>query len=177
MRTMDQPALDVVPATIRPFFTITEIDDAEFLIGDLFRRKFAHPPPDFRRHLAALYRDANGAYHLAGYSHMRPFEDVYLSGGSCSNGETIKRMQPDELAALKTAGGVYHLILKYAFKKFAGACDAFLGYSSDTRALEVAFASGFVATEYPRLFAHWHKPLADDAKRRITAKIDALGPF
>jgi hypothetical protein len=108
---------------------------------------------------------------------MRPFEDVYLSGGSCSNGETIKRMQPDELAALKAAGGVYHLILKYAFKKFAGACDAFLGYSSDTRALEVAFASGFVATEYPRLFAHWHKPLADDAKRRIAAKIDALGPF
>lgn len=174
---MDQPALDVIPASIRPFFTITELDDADFLIGDLFRRKFAHPPPGFRRHLAALYRDPAGAYHVAGYSHMRPHEEVYLSGGSCSNGETIKRMQTDELAALKAAGGVYHLILRYAFRKYADCCDAFLGYSSDVRALEVAFASGFVVTEYPRLFAHWHKPLADDARRRITAKIDALGAF
>ncbi|MEP6938331.1 MAG: hypothetical protein ABI846_01100 [Rudaea sp.] len=174
---MDLPALDVVPENLRAYFSITEIDEAEFLVGDLFRRKFAHPPPSFRRHLAALYRDAGGAYHLAGYSHMRPFADVYLSGGSCSNGETIKRMQPEHLAAIKAAGGVYHLVLKYAFRKYANCCDAFFGYSGDARAVEVAYASGFVATEHERLFAHWHKPLPDIAKRALTAKVQALGPF
>jgi len=174
---MDQPALGVVPENIRSFFTITEIDDAEFLVGALFRRKFAHPPPDFRRHLVALYRDADGAQHLAGYSHMRPFADVYLSGGSCSNGDAIRRMQPEELAALQAAGGVYHLVLKYAFRKYAHCCDAFFGYSSDKRALEVAFAAGFVGTEHERLFVHWHKPLSDTLRRALTAKVNALGPF
>ena len=174
---MDQPALDVIPEPLRAFFTITEIDDADFLVGPLFRRKFGHPPPDFKRHLAALYRDADGAMHVAGYSHMRPFEDVYLSGGSCSDGTTIKRMQAHELDALKAAGGVYHLILKYAFRKFAHRCDAFFGYSADVRALEVAFASGFEATEHERLFAHWHKPLSNAARQALTKKVHALGAF
>lgn len=174
---MNQPALSVIPENLRSFFTITEIDDAQLLVGSLFQRKFAHPPPDFPRHLAALYRDTDGNFHLAGYSHMRPFEDVYLSGGSCSNGETIKRMQPAQLEALKAAGGVYHLILKYAFKKYADCCDAFFGYSADKRALEVAFASGFEATEHERLFAHWHKPLPDNKRHALTAKVVALGPF
>jgi hypothetical protein len=174
---MDKPAIDVVPESIRSFFTITEIDDAQFLVNDLFQRKFAHPPPDFQRHLAALYRDPDGNFHLAGYSHMLPFSGVYLSGGSCSNGETIKRMQPAELEALKAAGGVYHLILMYAFRKYADCCDAFFGYSADKRALEVAFASGFEATEHERLFAHWHKPLTDEARRALTAKVAALGAF
>jgi hypothetical protein len=108
---------------------------------------------------------------------MRPFGDVYLSGGSCSNGEAIRRMQPEHLAAVQAAGGVYHLILKYAFKKYAACCDAFFGYSADRRALEVAFASGFVATEHERLFAHWHKPLPEVVRHALTAKVQALGAF
>jgi hypothetical protein len=174
---MDQPALDVIPEAIRGFFTITEIDDAEFLVGDLFRRKFGDPPPDFRCHLVALYRDASGANHLAGYSHMRPFGDVYLSGGSCSNGETIKRMQPHEREAVQAAGGVWYLILKYAFRKYADRCDAFFGHCGDKRALEVALAAGFVKTEVEPIIVLWHKPLPDVFRRALTAKVVALGPF
>ena len=174
---MDQPALSVIPEPIRGFFTITEIDDADFLVGELFRRKFGDPPPDFRRHLVALYRDADGATHLAGYSHMRPFGDVYLSGGSCSNGETIKRMQPHERDAVQAAGGVWYLTLKYAFRKYADCCDAFFGHCGDKRALEVALAAGFVKTEVEPIIVLWHKPLAEVFRRALTAKVVALGPF
>jgi len=174
---MDHHALDVVPETIRPFFTITEVDNAEFLVGALFRRKFAHPPPDFRRHLVALYRDADGAQHVAGYSHMRPFADVYLSGGSCSNGATIALMQTHEREAVYAAGGVWYLILKYAFRKYADSCDAFFGHCGDKRALEVALAAGFIKTEHDHVIVNWHKPLPDSVRRALTARVHALGAF
>ena len=174
---MEHSALHVIPEQLRSFLTITEIDDADFLVGALFRRKFGDPSPDFRRHLVALYRDANGAHHLAGYSHMRPFGDVYLSGGSCSNGETIARMQAHEREAMYAAGGVWHLILRYAFTKFAGDCDAFFGHCGDKRALEVALGAGFVKTDVEPIIVNWHKPLHEVFKRALLAKVVALGPF
>ena len=123
---MLRPALHVIPESLRSFLTITEIDDAEFLVGELFQRKFKQPVPDFPRHIVALYRDGDGAQHLLSYSHMRPFGDIYLSGGSCSNGETVKRMQPHEREAMYAAGGSWFLVLKYAFERYADCCDAFI---------------------------------------------------
>lgn len=169
--------LETMPANLKPFLTITEVDDAEFLIGALFRRKFAAPPPDVGRHLVALYRGSDGALRLAGYSHMRPFGDVYLSGGSCSEGETIRMMDPSHRDAIYAAGGVWYLILKYAFEKYADDCDAFFGHCGDRRALEVALAAGFIKTEHEHLIVNWHKPLHEIVKRALTAKVHALGPF
>jgi hypothetical protein len=168
---------EIVPPALQSFLTITEVDHAEFLVSGLFRRKFGDPPPDFRRHLVALYRDPQGALHLAGFSHMRPFGDVYLSGGSCSEGDTIRRMQPHEQQALYAAGGVWHLILRYAFRKFADDCDAFFGHCGDRRALEVALGAGFAQTDQWPIIVNWHKPLPDNVKRALTAKVVALGPF
>lgn len=174
---MDHVVPETLPANLRSFLTITEIDNADLLVGDLFRRKFGDPPPGVGRHLVALYRDASGEPHLAGYSHMRPFGDVYLSGGSCSNGETIRRMQPHDLAAVQAAGGIWFLILKYAFAKYADCCDAFFGHCGDRRALEVALAAGFEHAEYEHLIVNWHKPLSAERRRALTEKIHALGPF
>ena len=170
-------AREILPASLRDFITISEVDRAEFFITGLFRRKFGHPPPDFPRHLVALYRAPDQAMHLIGYSHMMPFGDVYLSGGSCSDGEAIARMQPHERDALRTAGGIWFWILKYAFRKYADCCDAYFGHCGDKRALEVALAAGFVQTEHWPIIVNWHKPLRDNIKRALTAKVVALGTF
>lgn len=172
-----QNAIHTIPESLRPFLAITEIDDADFLVADLFRRKFAAPPPDVGRHLVALYRNAEGSLRLAGYSHMRPFGDVYLSGGSCSNGETIRTMDPQHREAIQAAGGIWYLVLKYAFARFADCCDAFFGHCGDPRALEVATAAGFVGAGHTHLIAHWHKPLHENIRRALIAKVHALGPF
>ena len=34
---------EILPEPVRAFLTITEVDSAQFLAGDLFRRKFGHP--------------------------------------------------------------------------------------------------------------------------------------
>lgn len=174
---MEHNAIHTIPENIRPFLTITEIDDADFMVGALFKRKFAAPPPDVGRHLVALYRDDSGALLLAGYSHMRPFGEVYLSGGSCSEGETIRALKPDHRAMIQQAGGVWYLILKYAFARYADCCDAFFGHCGDPRALEVATAAGFVAAGPVHLIAHWHKPLHQNIRRALVAKVQALGEF
>ncbi len=174
---MERDAIHTLPEHLRSFLTITEVDNADFLITSLFRRKFAAPPPDVGRHLVALYRDATGALHLAGYSHMRPFGDVYLSGGSCSEGETIRTMQAEHRDAIKAAGGIWYLILKYAFARYADCCDAFFGHCGDARALQVATAAGFISAGHQHLIAHWHKPLHENIRRALIANVHALGPF
>ncbi|MBR0345393.1 MAG: hypothetical protein IJI03_09050 [Rudaea sp.] len=174
---MLRPALHVIPESLRSFLTITEIDDAEFLVGELFQRKFKQPVPDFPRHIVALYRDGDGAQHLLSYSHMRPFGDIYLSGGSCSNGETVKRMQPHEREAMYAAGGSWFLVLKYAFERYADCCDAFFGYTGDARAQEVAIAAGWTPTEHDHLYVNWHKPLPESFRRALLAKAHAIGEF
>ena len=166
-----------LPTALRSFLVITEVDSAEFFIGELFHRKFAAAAPDVPRHLMAFYRDGTGAHHVLGYSHMRPFGDIYLSGGSCSDGRVVTRMQDDERAALYAAGGMWFLILKYAFAKFANDCDAFFGHCGDARALEVALAAGFQQTEHQHLIVNWHKPLHEVTRRALIAKAHALGPF
>ncbi len=168
---------ELLPPALRSCLLISEVDSAEFLIGELFQRKFAAAAPDVPRHLVAFYRDAAGAHHVLSYSHMRPFGDIYLSGGSCSDGRVVARMQADERAALYAAGGMWFLILKYAFARFANDCDAFFGHCGDARALEVAQAAGFEKTGHQHLIVHWHKPLHEVTRRALTAKAHALGPF
>jgi hypothetical protein len=179
--TMDAGELfdprEILPPSLRDIVTISEVDRADFFISDLFRRKFGHPPPDFPRHLVALYRDAHGALHLIGYSHMMPLGDVYLSGGSCSDGEAIRRMHAHEREALQAAGGIWYWILKYAFRKYAGCCEAFFGHCGDRRALEVALAAGFQRTEHEHLIVNWHKPQPENMRRALTAKVHAFGTF
>jgi hypothetical protein len=166
-----------LPVTLRSFLVITEIDDAELIAGALFRRKFGTPPPDFGRHLVALCQGDDGNLRLAGYSHMRPFGDVYLSGGSCSDGDAMRAMAPAHRDAIVAAGGVWYLILKYAFAKYADDCDAFFGHCGDARALEVALAAGFVKTDQPPVIVHWHKSMHENFRRALVAKVVALGPF
>ena len=169
--------IQTLPEPLRAFLTITEVDSGDFLAGDLFRRKFGDAPPDVPRHLVALYRDSSSAVHVAGYSHMRPFGDVYLSGGSCTSGDTLRLMTEDQRQALVAAGGVWYLILKYAFTNFADECDAFFGHCGDPRALVVAQEAGFVLLEHEHLIAHWHKPLHPVIRRALIAKVHAVGPF
>lgn len=174
---MERDALHVIPAPLREFFTVTEVDSAEFLAAGLFRRKYAQSPPDTGRHLVALYRDAAGGFRLAGYSHMRPFGEVYLSGGSCTDGDTIRAMAAEHRAVLMAAGGVLFLVLRYAFARYADCCDAFFGHCGDRRALEVTAAAGFVSAGHEHLIVHWHKALHPVIQAALVAKVHALGPF
>jgi hypothetical protein len=167
----------VLPEALRSFLIITEIDSASVLVVDLFKRKFGHVPPDFPRHFAAFYRDAAGALHLAGYSHMRRLGEVYLSGGSCSNGDALRMMTAEQRALIDHHGGIWFWVLKYKFAKLGAECQAFFGHCGDQRALVVAKQAGFVELQHPHLIAHWHRPLSVEAREQLIAQVHAIGAF
>jgi hypothetical protein len=169
--------VDVLPRHLRKFLLVTEIDDSALIVEPVFRRKFGQPPPTMPRHLGAFHIDSEGAARLLCYSHMLPFGDVYLSGGSCTDGAVYRAMPDEQRQELTEAGGPYLWVLKHAFAKFAGDCEAFFGYSADARALEVAAVAGFEATDHPRIMVHWHKPLHEVMRRALIAKAAAIGPF
>lgn len=171
------PKVAVLPEELASFIEITEIDSATHLIGALFKRKFGDPPPPMGRHLVALYRLEAGRFAVLGYSHMAPFGDVYLSGGSCTDGEVLRAMHAQHRQALTDAGGIWFWILKYAFANFASYCDAFFGHCGNPRALEVAYAAGFEPTGHEHVIAHWHKELHPRVRQALVAKVVALGPF
>jgi hypothetical protein len=45
------------------------------------------------------------------------------------------------------------------------------------RALQVATAAGFVSAGHQHLIAHWHKPLHENIRRALVAKVHTLGSF
>lgn len=166
-----------LPEGIRDFIIVTEIDDARLVVEPLFRKKFGQTPPQGPHHMGAFFVDDTGAARLICYSHMLPFGDVFLSGGSCTDGAVYRAMSDSQRQALAAAGGPYFWVLMHAFRKFADRCEAFFGYSGDPRALEVAAVAGFVPTEHPHVMVHWHKALHEVMQRALIAKVAAIGPF
>lgn len=167
----------VLPEPLRTFLIITEIDSASVIVTDLFKRKFGDVPPNFPRHFAAFYRDPDGALHLACYSHMRRFGQVYLSGGSCSNGEAVRKMLPEQRALIEQHGGIWFWVLKHKFAKLGPECQAFFGHCGDRRALVVAKQAGFIELEHQHLIAHWHRDLTPSIRDQLIANVHAIGPF
>ncbi|MBX3701788.1 MAG: hypothetical protein KF903_12430 [Dokdonella sp.] len=174
---MHSDAISIVPEHLRSFFTITEVDNAELPAGALFQRKFGSPPPTEGHHLVALHRAEDGGLRVAGYSHAREFGDVCLIGGACTDGAVMRALPPEHAAAIRAAGGVWYLLIKYMFARYADRCAAFFGYCGDPRALEVDLAAGFVPVAPQFLLAHWHRELPEIVRRALIAKVAALGPF
>ena len=160
-----------------PFITVTEVDDGAFFAAELFKRKFGDALPDVPHHVVAFYRDADGALWPASYVHFRPFGDLYLVGGGCTDGAVIRRMREDERAAVNAAGGLLLQTLRYGFERYAPRCEAFAGYCGDPRAHEVDLAAGFVDTEHEHLLMHFHKPIHEVLRRALVAKAHAIGAF
>lgn len=170
-------APDLLPEALRSFIVVSEIDDVRLGVESLFRRKFGQPPPATPHHLGAFHLSADGSARLLCYSHMRPFGDIFLSGGSCTDGDVYRAMPSAQREALTAAGGPWSWVLKFAFQKFSDRCEAFFGYSGDARALAVCRAVDFLPTEHPHLIVHWHKPLHPVMQRALVAKAQAIGPF
>src|ERR1700732_3815361 len=54
-----------IATTANDILRVEEVTDAEFYIGDLFRRRFAQDPPHYLRHFVAFYRPSLKTYQAA----------------------------------------------------------------------------------------------------------------
>lgn len=159
------------------FLIISQIDHPEAIVGDLFKRKFGHPIPEWKYDVVAFIRKDDGTLVPISYTKFATFANILLVGGCCTDGRAFAHMTDAQKSALTATGGSMAQLLRYGFTRFADVCDAYFGYCGDARAWEVDLSAGFVPTEHDKLLVHWHKPLNEQTRRALVAMAHALGPF
>lgn len=173
-----------MPLAAKPdFLLISEFDNPQPVVGDLFQRKFGHPIPEWKHDVVAFVRrssdQALGDATLVpmSYAKFMPFGSVFLVGGCCTDGRAFEYLDQAQKDALAAAGGSMAQLLRYGFTRFANSCDAYFGYCGDARAWEVDLSAGFEPTGHDKLLVHWHKPLNGQLKRGLVAMAQAIGAF
>lgn len=154
----------------------TEVDNGAEVAGHIFQKKYGLSAPDVPRHFVAFYRREQQLLPLC-YLHLRPYKNLYLVGGACTDGEAFAAVDEEHRTQLRQTPGVFFFLLRYAFDKLQGECEAFFGYCGDARALEVDLQAGFEETD--RKYILLYAPNGLSAKRRLHLldDIESIGPF
>ena len=82
--------------------------------------QFGGEPPDYPRHLVALYKAARNAFVTLGYLHCSVVDDLCLCGGLVEDERAIGRMPGPHQAALRASGGVAARLFRGAFARSRG---------------------------------------------------------
>lgn len=162
---------------LAPFVLVSEVDDGEFFVGDLFRRKFGDSPPRMGRHVVAFHRRDASTFLSASYCHCWTQGAIGLIGGGCTDGRVLRAMPPRELELVNEAGGLLRQTLRFIFERFAPGLDAFFGHCGDARAKEVDLAAGFLETEVQHLLVRYNRELTLARQRELLDQAHAIGPF
>jgi hypothetical protein len=170
---VDNPAAETA---IDEIIRVERVKNAEFYVGDLFRRRFGGDPPDYPIHFVAFYRFAPSRLQAIGYVHYMVFEDSYLCGGLVIDERLYRRMESRHRRVVKASGGIAEILLRAAMVELADAA-AIWGYVGDLLSEKVNVRVGLRRTAHRYLMVHWSKPLAQEDEDQRLARVAALGPF
>ena len=166
----------IVATSIDDIIRVEEVSDAEFFIGDLFRRRFHGDPPNYPRHFVAFYRPIRSRLEAVGFVHYLAFEDSYLCGGLVIDERRYRQMPTLHRKVIKAAGGIAEKMLRATFARLADA-PAIWGYVGDALAEKVDLRAGFRHTTHQHIMVCWNKDLSPEEKEERLARVVALGPF
>lgn len=168
--------MSTVSGSWRDFLETIEVDDATALAGDLFRRRFGHPIPDYPRHFVLRCLDGGAAPRVVAYVHQLALNEVYLCGGMCVD-EGAYRLLPKPLfAAVKSEGGLATIVTRDSIAML-GDAPAVFGHVGEPRARQADLRTGFVDTDRPPLMVVWRAHLPAHEQRRLIDMVAAFGPF
>jgi len=158
-------------------FSVEEVADAEALAGELFRRSFGHPIPDFPRHFVGFGKDQQGASRVVGYVHYTAWEtSAWLCGGLCADPDAYARATPDDASAWKRAGGIGEMLLRDTFARLTDRAAIF-STCGDPKQWQHDLNAGFAPAGPPHLLVRWNHPWSEPERQRLIARIAALPPF
>ena len=171
-----EPSTYIVASSIDDIIRVEEVSDAEFFIGDLFRRRFHGDPPNYPRHFVAFYQPVRSRLEAVGFVHYLAHEDSYLCGGLVIDERRYRQMPTEHRKIIKAAGGIAEKMLRVTFARLADA-PAIWGYVGDALAEKVDLRAGFRHTTHQHIMVCWNKALSAEEKEQRLAKVAALGPF
>jgi hypothetical protein len=162
-------------AAVTKHFFIVEVEDAEFLAGDLFRRVFGSDPPTYPRHFVCLHRADDGVMRTAGYVHFSAFESMHLVGGLVSE-KSLYRIIPAAHRTELPHESIAEFLMGEGVARLIGSNGVF-AIIGDARSVEVNRNVGYVPTHVPKLYALWKRDFPDDVKRAAAERVMRIAPF
>lgn len=168
------------PKRWRDHLRTWEVDDAQAVAGELFKRSFGHDIPTYRRHFVLVYSPPPGepdtTPKVVAYVHQRPLDDVYLGGGMCVDAIAYRRMPRWLFDQVKDEGGLATIVTRDSLAMLGDSPAAF-GHVGEPRARQADLRTGYVDTGVEHLMVFWRKPLGEEEKRKIIGKVAAEGAF
>lgn len=176
--SVEAPATPVYreASSIDDIIRVEEVADAEFFIGDLFRRRFGGDPPSYPRSFVAFYKPGDFNLQPVGFVHFMAFEDSYLCGGLVIDDRRYRKMPAQHRNVIKATGGIAEKMLRVTFARLADS-PAIWGYVGDHLAEKVDLRVGFRHTEDKHIMVCWNRDLPAEEKAERLARVAALGPF
>lgn len=158
---------------------VVETEDAEPLVGELFRRRFktdTFPPSPI--HFVEVFERPDGDSIPIGYIHATMWEGGALGGGMVIDEFRYRILPPTLRQQVREAGGLTEILLREFITLLPPGTPAVWGCVGDRRAERVDLRVGFEHTGVPHLIVYWLRtdmPLEEKAEwiRRAAA----LGPF
>ena len=155
---------------------LLEVDNAEPLAGQVFKRSFNELIPNFPKHFVLLANNDKDQALTLGYVHFTQHENMYLGGGMCVNNRALRHLPQTVRREFSEHGGVAFYMLSESVKKLKG-CDAVFGYVGHKGAYKIDLAVGFEQTEYKHLIVYWKTDVNKEKQQQIIQSAYQFGPF
>jgi len=170
------------PALIAPLdqvFTVVEVDNAEFFVGNLFRRRFHIDSfPKEPRHFVAFAIQPDGSLISLGYVHYAMWEGCALCGGLVFDDRKYRKLPSATRHSIRQAGGVAELLLRQSFSRLPDSTIAIWWHVGNTQSEAVCLRVGFERTASDYVMVVWRdSPLSEQEKYVWIERVVALGPF
>lgn len=160
-------------------FFVIETDQAEVLVGDLFRRRFNTDSfPEQPCHFVALAKLADGSLLTLGYVHFTLMGEGAMCGGLVMDERHYRKLPPPIRHTIKRAGGVAEILLRESFKLLPDDLIAIWGYVGNKQAEKVDLRVGFEHTDAAHIMVIWKSTELSASERQFWLdRVVALGPF
>ncbi|HET6632454.1 MAG TPA: hypothetical protein VFG73_07085 [Rhodanobacteraceae bacterium] len=159
------------------FVSVSEVQDATLLAGDLFRRKFGLAIPEFPHHFVAFVRLPGGALQPACYTHATDCGDIALGGGACTDTRVLRRLDASQRERLRAVGGIYRYTLLGMLDQLRARFPVLFAYCGDALSERVMLATDFQPTGEPGLLAYWMATVTERRRAQMVAKARSFVPF
>jgi len=165
--------------SIDDFFFVAEVDSADRLVGDLFRRRFNTSSfPDYPHHYVAFAVLPDKSLLTLGYVHYTFWEGAALCGGLVIDERNFRRLPSCFRHSLKRAGGIAELLLRNTFARLPDSIAAIWGHVGDKQSERVCLRVGFQRTNTEYVMVVWRASvLTESDKREWVRRVSELGAF
>lgn len=160
-------------------FHVFDVDDAEPLAGDLFRRRFHTDTfPSEPLHFVGMCRLPDHQWLVLGYVHYYLTDNGALCGGLVIDERNYRRLPKAYRQVLKSAGGMADLVLRKSFAKLPADTSAVWARIGNQQSEVVCRRVGFEKTDAEYIFVVWRDPsLSSERKQELVTRIASIGPF